>query len=167
MRLGYLVAGVVCEVRKGNDRFVWALGFSEIRVDCFVVVDGSLDRTRHHHGTGLSANLARLVDLRMEVIDHDLGLLPDGKLLTFYICAKLLGSTLGIELGIVFDRLDELVVGIDRDVVREHIEDEFFFDRLLHSVAVEWAMLYDAVGGVRLPECFECLVLRRRGEREI
>ena len=103
----------------------------------------------------------------MKMIEHDLGLLPDRVLLPFHVGTKLFGCALRVELRVILDGLDELVIGVDRNVVRENIKDELLLDRLPHRVAVERAVLDDAVNRVGVTEGFERLVLGRGGKREI
>ena len=81
----------------------------------------------------------------MEVVHHDLGLEADGVVVALHVAAQLLLRPLGVELGVALDRLDQLVVALDRRVVPEHVEDEALLDGLLHRVAVEGPVLDRAV----------------------
>ena len=95
----------------------------------------------------------------MEVVHHDLSLETDRMIVALDIVAEFLGSTPDIELWIGFDRLDELVIAIDRHVVLEHIEDKALLDGLLHCVAVEGSVFGLSITGDRLAENLQCLVL--------
>ena len=79
--------------------------------------------------------------LLVEVVDHDLGLEADGVVVALDVAAQLLLGPLGVELRVALDRLDQLVVALDRRVVLEHVQDEALLDRLLHRVAVEGPVL--------------------------
>ena len=133
-----------------------------------VVLDGALDAARHDHRARLSADLAEGQHLLVKVIDHDLGLEPDRVVVALDVAAQLLLRPLGVELGVVLDRLDQPVIAVDRRVVPQHIQDEAFLDRLLHRVAVERQVAHRPVRlWVRSAEDFQRLVLRRRGEGEV
>lgn len=103
----------------------------------------------------------------MKVVDHDLGLQPDGVVVALDVLAELLLGLLRVELRIAFDRLDQLVVTGDRRVALQHVEDEAFLDGMLHRVAVEGVVLGLAALFVRLPENFQRLVLRCGRESEV
>ena len=60
---------------------------------------------------------------------------------TLDVAAQLLLGPLRVELGVVFDCLDQLVVAVDRRVVLQHVQDEALLDGLLHGVAVEGPVL--------------------------
>ena len=105
------------------------------------VLDGALDAARHHHRPRLPADLVQRQHLLVEVVHHDLGLEPDGVVVALDVAAQLLLRPLGVELRVALDRLDQLVVAVDRRVVLEHVQDEALLDRLLHRVAVEGAVL--------------------------
>ena len=88
------------------------------------VLDGPLDAAGHDHRAGLAADLVQRQHLLVEMVDHDLGLQPDGVVVALDVAAQLLRRALGVELRVVLDRLDQPVVAVDRRVVLEHVEDE-------------------------------------------
>ena len=61
-----------------------------------------------HHRPRLAADLVQRQNVVMEVVDHDLGLEPDGVVVVLDEAAQLLVGLASIELGIAFDRLDQL-----------------------------------------------------------
>ena len=81
------------------------------------VLDRPLDAAGDDHRPGLAADLVQREHLLVEVVDHDLGLEPDGVVVALDVAAQLLLGPLGVELRVVFDRLDQLVVAVDRRVV--------------------------------------------------
>ena len=112
--------------------------------------------------------MLRADDLLVEVVDHDLGLQPDGVLVALDVVAQLLAGALGVELRIGLDGLDQLVVAGDRGVVAQDVEDEALLDGLLHGVAVEGQVADRAVGlRIRGAEDLEGLVLGGGGEGEV
>ena len=54
--------------------------------------------------------------LLVEVVHHDLGLEADGVVVALHVAAQLLLRPLGVELRVALDRLDQLVVAVDRRV---------------------------------------------------
>ena len=106
-------------------------------------------------------------DLLVEVVDHDLGLEPDGMVMALDVAAQLLLRSLGVKLRVALDRLDQLVIAVDRRVVLQHVQDEALLDGLLHRVAVKGPVLDLAALGVWLAENLQRLVLGRGGEGEI
>ncbi len=126
---------------EGDDGLVGALALGEIRLEGVEILDGPLDAAGDHHGPRLAADLAGRQHLLVEVVDHDLGLEPDGVVVALDVAAQLLLGLLGVELRVVLGLLDQLVVAVHRRVALEHIEDEAFLDRLLHRVAVEGPVL--------------------------
>jgi hypothetical protein len=133
------------------------------------VLDSPLDAAADDHRPRLSADLSGRHHLLVEVVDHDLGLEPDGVLVAFDIAAQFLLRIAGVELRVVRALLDQLVVAVHRRVGLEHVEDEALLDRLLHGVAVERPMPDPAcgVGRQRLTEHLQRLVFGCRGEREV
>src|SRR4030095_1073503 len=103
------------------------------------ILDRSFDTARDHHRPRLAPKLAKPDHLFVEVIDHDLGFEPNGVLVALHVPPELLPSPFYVELWVSRDRLDELVVALNRRVVVEHVQDEALLDRLLHGVAVEWS----------------------------
>ena len=92
----------------------------------------------------------------------------DGMIVAFHVATELLLCSLGIELGIVFDLLHQLVVALDRRVVPEHVENEALLDRLLHRVAVEGPVLNRAIRlRLGLAKDLERLVLGRGSKGEV
>ena len=120
----------------------------------------ALDTAGDDHRPGLAADLVQRQHVVVEVVDHDLGLEPDRVVVVLDVAAELLVGLARVELGVAFDRLDELVVAVDRRVVGEHVQDEALLDRLLHRVAVERPVLGLAVRLVGLAEDLQRLVLR-------
>ena len=139
----------------------------KIVADGVVVLDGALDAAGHHHRSRLAADLVQRQHLRVEVVDHDLGLEANRVLVALDVLAQLLLRPLGVELGVVLDLLDELVVALHRRVAAQHIEDEALLDGLLHRVAVEGPVLDLAALLEGLAEDLEGLVLGRRGEGKV
>ena len=90
-----------------------------------------------HHRSRLSADLLEADHLLVEVVDHDLGLQPDGVAVTLDVMAQLLVGASDVELWIGIDGLRPAVVAVDRRVALQHVEDEALLDGLLHGVAVE------------------------------
>ena len=134
-------AAVLVLAGEGDDRLVGALALDEVVADRVEVLDRSLDAAGDDHRPRLAADLAEADDLVVEVVDHDLGLQPDGMVVALDVAAELLLRPLDVELRVAFDCLDEAVVALDRRVVAQHVEDEALLDRLLHRVAVEGAVL--------------------------
>ncbi len=152
---------------KGDDGLVGALALLQVVADGMVVLDGALDAAGDDHGPRLAADLAQGDHLLVEVIDHDLGLQADGVVVRLDVAAQLLLRPLGVELRIVLDRLDQLVVAVDRRVALQHVQDEALLDGLLHGVAVEGPVLDLLALGVGLAEDLQRLVLGRGGEGEV
>ena len=136
-----LRAAVFVLAGEGDDGLVRALALRQIVLEGVEVLDGPLDAAGHHHRPRLAADLVQRHHLLVEVVDHDLGLEPDRVVVALDVAAQLLLRPLGVELRVALDRLDQLVVAVDRRVVLEHVEDEAFLDRLLHRVAVERPVL--------------------------
>ena len=132
------------------------------------VLDRALDAVGDDHRPRLAADLVLREHLRVEVVDHDLGLEADRVVVALDEAPQLLLGLLDVELRVVLHRLGELVVAGHRRVVRQHVQDEALLDRLLHGVAVEGVMPDRAVGlRIRLAEDLQRLVLRGGGEREV
>ena len=100
-------------------------------------MDGALDAVGHHHRPRLAPDLPKPDRLLMEVVHHDFGLVPDRALVVLHVAAQLLTNPLCVELWVALHRLDQPVVAVHRRVVRQHVDDEAFLDRLLHAVDVE------------------------------
>ena len=166
-RLGHLDAAVLMLAGERDDGLVRALAFDQVVADGVVVRDGAVHTAGDHHRPGLAADLVEGEHLVVEVIDHDLGLEPDGVLVALDVPAQLLLGPLGVELRVALDLLGQLVVARDRRVDLEYVEDEALLDGLLHRVAVEGPVLDDPAHLERLAEDLEGLVLGRRGEREV
>ena len=163
-----LRAAVLVLAREGDDAPIRALALGQVVGDGVVVLDGPLDAAGDHHGPRLPADLLQRQDLLVEVVDHDLGLEPDGVVVALDVAAQLLRSPLGVELGVALHLLDQPVVALHRRVVPQHVQDEALLDRLLHGVAVEGTVLDGAVRlRVGLAEDLQRLVLRRGGEGEV
>ena len=113
-----------------------------------VILDRSLDPAAYDHGTGFAADLADGHDLLVEMIHHNLRLEADGVFLAFDVAAQFLPRPLLIELRVVLYFFNQAVKAFHRRVGAQHIEDETLLDRLLHRVAVEWAVL-DLAFGIR------------------
>ena len=104
----------------------------------------------------------------MEVVDHDLGLEPDGVLVALDVAAQLRPGALGVELRVALHILDEPVVAGHGRVVLQHVDDEVLLDGLLHGVAVEGAMGDLAVGlGTGVAKELQGPVLGGGGEGEV
>ena len=75
---------------------------------------------------------------------------PDRVVVALDVPPQLLLGPLGVEFRVVLDRLDQLVVAVDRRVALQHVEDEALLDGLLHRVAVE-GPVFDlaALAGIR------------------
>ena len=89
-RLGHLNAAVVVLAREGDDGAIGTLALDEVVPDRVVVLDRPLDPARHHHRPRLAADLVEGEDLVGEVIDHDLGLKPDGVVVALDVSPELL-----------------------------------------------------------------------------
>ena len=165
--LGHLRAAVLVLAGEGDDGLVRALALLQVVAHRVVVLDRPLDAAGDHHRPGLAADLLQAHHLLVEVVDHDLGLQPDRVVVALDVLAQLLLGPLGVELRVVFDRLDQLVVARDRRVALQHIQDEPLLDGLLHRVAVEGPVLGLAAVLIRLAEDFQRLVLGRGGEGEV
>src|SRR5207245_1399601 len=98
-----LRASVLMLPRERYDGLVRALPFREVRLDGMEVLDRPLDPACDHRRPCLPADLAQPNHLLMEVVDHDLGLEPDGMLVALHIPPKLLPRPLDVELGIAGD----------------------------------------------------------------
>ena len=146
--LAHLHATELVLAREGHDGLVRTLALQQVGFDRMEILDGALDAARHHHGARLAADLAGREHLIVKMIDHDLGLEVDRVVVALHIAPQLLPGLAGVELRIILDLLDQLVVAVDRGVVLEHVEDEFFLDRLLHGVTVE-GPVPDLAFGVR------------------
>ncbi len=167
-RLGHLGAAVLMLAGEGDDRPVAALALGQIVAKGVEVLDRALDAAGHHHCARLAADQVPRQHLFVEVVDHDLGLEPDGVVVAFDVATQLLLRPPGVELRVALDLPDELVVAVDWRVVLEHVQDEALLDRLLHRVAVERPVLHRAVGlRLGLAEDLERPVLRRGGEGEV
>ncbi len=155
---------------EGHDGLVGALSLLQVVADGMEVLDGPLDPVGDDHRPRSAADLAMGQDLVVEVVHHDLGLEADRVVVALDEAPQLLPGLLDVELRVVLHRLGELVVALDRRVVRQHVQDETLLDRLLHAVGVERRGAGPfAVGlcGVRLAEDLQRLVLGRRGEGEV
>ena len=167
-RLAHLRAAELVLAREGHDGLVPALALRQVVADGVEVLDRALDPGGDHHRPRFSADLVLRQNLLVEVVHHDLGLEADRVVVTLDIAAQLLLRLVDVELRVVLDRLGELVVARHRRVVREHVQDEAFLDRLLHGVAVEGAVPDRAVGlRVRRAEDLQRLVLGRGREGEV
>ena len=140
-RLGHLHAAVLVLAREGDDGLVGALALAQVVADGVEVLDRPLDAAGHDHRPRLAADLVQREHLLVEVVDHDLGLEPDGVVVALDVAAQLLLRPLGVELRVALDLLDQLVVALDRRVVLQHVQDEALLDGLLHRVAVERPVL--------------------------
>ena len=85
--------------REGDDGPMRTLEFQEILPDRMVILDRALDAARHHHRACLATNLVERQHLFVEVVHHDLGLEPDGVIVTFHVAAQLFPGALGVKLG--------------------------------------------------------------------
>ena len=151
---------------KGHDGLVRTLPLHQVVPDGRVVAHRPPDAARHHHRPRLPANpLPR--HLLVEVVHHDLGLQPDGVVVVLHVAPQLLARPLGVELRVALHRLHQPVVAVHRRVVRDHVDDEPFLDRLLHRVGVEGPVLGLPVVGVLRAEDLQRLVLRRGREGEV
>ena len=115
--LGDLDAAVLVLAGEGDDGLVRALALDQVVADGVVVLDGPLDAAGDHHRPRLAADLVERDHLLVEVVDHDLGLEPDGVVVALDVAAQLLLRPLGVELRVALDLLDQLVVALDRRVV--------------------------------------------------
>jgi hypothetical protein len=95
-----------------------------------------------------TADLADGHHLLVEMIHHDLRFELDGVFLAFDVAAQFLARPFFIELRVVLYFFNQAVKAFHRRVGAQHIEDETLLDRLLHRVAVEWAVL-DLAFGIR------------------
>ena len=131
------------------------------------VLDGAGDAAGGDDRPRLAADLARPDHLVVEVVHHQLGLLPHGVPVPFHVGPELPLRLADVELGVVLHRLRQPVPALHWDVVGQHVQDEPLLDGLLHGVAVERPVPDHGAVGHRLAEELERLVLRRRGEREV
>ena len=92
-------------------------------------------RARHDHRLGPPADLAR--NLRGEMLHTDSDLLADGMRVQLDEGLEQILRLPLVVPWVVLDLLQQTPVGSVGRVVREHVEDEPFFDRLAHAVAVE------------------------------
>ncbi len=102
---------------EGDDRLIRALALDQVRLEGVEVLDGALDAAGDHHRPRLAADLLLGEHLLVEVVDHDLGLQPDGVVVALHVAPELLLRLLRVELRIVLDRLHQLVVARHRRVV--------------------------------------------------
>ncbi len=80
---------------------------------------------------------SRCLHAAPEVLDHHLRLLLDVVRVQAHELGQRSRGLLLRQLGIVFGRLEQTVIGGVGRVVRQHVEDEAFLDRLPHAVDVE------------------------------
>ena len=97
-RLGHLRAAVLVLAGERDDGLVGALALAEVVADGVEVLDRALDAARHDHRPRLAADLVQRQHLLVEVVDHDLGLEPDGVVVALDVAAQLLLRALGVEL---------------------------------------------------------------------
>ena len=65
---------------EGDDGQIGAFALLEISLDRVEILDGPLDAAGDDHGSRLAVDLSLAEHLLVEMIHHDLGLLPDGML---------------------------------------------------------------------------------------
>ena len=74
------------------------LALQEVLPDRMIILDRALDAACHYHRAGLATNLVERQHLFVEVVHHDLGLEPDGVIMTFHVAAQLFPGALVVEL---------------------------------------------------------------------
>src|SRR5258708_15759729 len=90
--------------------------------------------TLFRSGPRLAADLVLGCHLRVEVIDHDFGLLADGLVVGFDVVTNLLQRLDLIEVWVVLYRLGNVVKTVNRRIVPDTFEDETLLDHLLLAV---------------------------------
>ena len=131
------------------------------------VLNSAIYPTCNHHRSRLPADLIESDNVFVEVVHHNLGFEADRVFVALDVPPELFPRPFHVELGVPRDRLDELVVALDRRVVVEHVQDEALLDCLLHGVAVKRSMLHLATFVMSLTKDLERLVLGRGGEGEV
>ena len=102
------------------------------------------------------------------MVNHDLSLLVNGILVVLNILAQLRRRPTSVKFRIIFYRLHQLVVTINRRVMLQHINDETFINRLLHRVRMKRHVLDHSARLLHWqPEYFQRPVLGRRRECEV
>ena len=153
--------------REGYDWPVRAAQLLEGVIDGIKVVYRSHYAAGHDHRSRLTPDLLQCNHLVKKVVDNDFGLLLNRSLIAFDISSQPLCRTPGIKFRIARNRLDEAIVTSNWCIRLQHIENEPLFDRLLHRVCMERAMLSLTVLNKGITEHFESFVLGRGREGKI
>ena len=113
----------------------------------------------------MTADLAFVDDLRVKMLNDDVGFLLDGLGLAFDKSAEFLLGLFLVKHGVFLDGFHNLIEAGVGGVVFQHIHDEALFDGLLHGVLVE-RLVADFPGGLleRCAEHFKGLILGCCGE---
>src|SRR5699024_9825017 len=117
----------------------------------------------HHHGFGSAAE--PVGGFVAEVFDDDFGVGGQGGGVEVGEPGDFGACPVGVDFDVLGAVFGHFPVGLVGDVVRQHVEDEFFFDGLAHRVDVEGAV----EAGVRVgdAEQLQRFVFGGGGEREV
>ena len=129
-----------------------------------VVADGGFDVLGDDHGARLALELFAIDHFGNEVVEHDLGFGLDGAGVVLDVGAQLFLGFGAIEYWVIGDGFLDFVVAAVGGVIGEHIEDEAFFNGLLHGVKMEWMK---AAIGLLIAEFFQRGIFRGGGESEV
>ena len=99
------------------------------------VLHGFLARPGDHHGLRCASELP--CDGGAEVFDDDFDALLDVGLVQCHESCDLPLGVVGLAAWVFFDGLVQAIESVVGGVVRQHVQDEAFFDGLLHGVDIE------------------------------
>ena len=102
-----------------------------------IVHDGTFNILRYHHRLGLTLQLVVAEYLGIKMCQHHLRLGFNGFGIALHIAAQQLLCAFIIIFRILLNALAQFIVAAISGIVGEHVQNEAFFNGLLHAVEVE------------------------------